>query len=64
LKHFSPKDCFPVTKFERIHQTPMQFSFARDGWGGSGLRPTFAEILRRPMADGGRQREVRHPQAR
>jgi hypothetical protein len=31
LKHFFPKDCFLIANSVRIHQTPKQFSFARDG---------------------------------
>jgi hypothetical protein len=39
---------------DRIVKPSVKLSFAKDIWGKGGERESFADIIKRPMAEGGR----------
>lgn len=47
-------DCFPVLRSDRIHKPPVQISFAGDIWKKGEDKGTYAEVLKKPMEEGGR----------
>lgn len=52
VRKFSPTDCFPVGKFDRLEKQPVQISFG-EVWSREEDRRTYVEVLKRSMADEG-----------
>lgn len=48
------EECYPVGRSDRFEKAPVKLSFARDFWGKGGKKKSFTEILKAPMAEGGR----------
>lgn len=62
-KSFSPADCFPVGRFDRIEKQPVRIGFG-EIWSREEERKTYAQALKGSMAEEGRwvwQPEPRRP---
>ena len=49
----TPQDCYPVRRSDRFDKPPVSISFARDVWSAGEGKLTYADALKRSMAEGG-----------
>ncbi|KAG2625965.1 hypothetical protein PVAP13_3KG282627 [Panicum virgatum] len=50
-RKITTEECYPVWKFDRIEGGPIRISYSRDIWGNSHQRESYAEVVKRKMAE-------------